>query len=314
MLNRRIIRIKVFKEVFANTGRIDRKMDAIRKEYLDSCRKTRDLYYFMMNFAPMLKAVADERINAGLAKFNPSDTDLNPNRKFSENRVFALLSGDRNFSDYCARERLGWADNDILVRKIYNSVVESDYYREYMASGESSLEEDCRLIQRIYVEEFEDCEMLEELLERMSVMWMDDLGYVLNIIVGVLDDVASTGRFNHPVELFPSEAARDYGLKLLQRTLLDYERLAGEVAGNVTNWDKDRIVSTDLALIVQGLAEAEAFDDIPVKVTINEYVEISKYYSTAKSRVFVNGLLDRMIQARLASGQIVKSGRGLQDR
>ena len=181
-----------------------------------------------------------------------------------------------------------------------------------MNSEESSFAQDCQLFKRIFEEEFEDNEMLEKILEEKSIYWTDDLSYVLNLIIWALDNISKTRKFNYP-DLFIKEDDEDYAVRLLRAAILNYDDYMKLITENLANWDSDRLVSTDADLIVLGLAEAVTFPEIPLKVTINEYVEISKYYSTPNSRIFVNGLLDKLIQQKLKSGEIVKTGRGLQD-
>ncbi len=319
MLNRRILRVKAFKVLYGNVYSGAGSIVAAEKELLLSCEKCRDLYLFMLNLARALKAAEGESIAKRKNKFFPTEEDLNPNMKFFENAVPGILAANADFVKQCEKKKLLWNEHDAFVRHLLKAVYSREYFQKYMENGERSLADDCALFVKIYENELEDNEELEQIIDDMSIYWMDDLGYVLNYIVKTLKTVKKDGVFTIPA-LFQSdmeekgadvEDDRKYVIKLLDYAMANYDRLFRQITESTKNWDSDRLVSTDAALIVLGLSEAIAFPSIPVKVTINEYVEISKYYSTANSRVFVNGLLDRQIQKGLEDGTIVKSGKGL---
>jgi N utilization substance protein B len=312
MLNRRLLRIKAFKVLFSTRQDGAAALEPARKELLRSCEKTVDLYYFLLNVCGSLKQVAYDKIEAARNKFHPSEAERNPNMKFVNNRFFAALEKNDEFQKYCSRNGLLWGEYDIFIKKLLASVTASDYYREYMDSPEDSFKADCMLARRIFEEEFEDNESLCPILEELSLYWIDDVNYVLNNILYSIDGMIEGKPLILP-DVFIKDEDRDFVLKLLEVSLLHYDEYFQLVCESLDNWDSDRLVSTDATLIVMGIAEAVAFDNIPAKVTINEYVEISKYYSTVNSRVFVNGLLDKIIQAKIASGEIVKTGRGLLD-
>ncbi len=310
MLNRRLIRIKVFKVLYAAEASQQTSLPAAQKELLLACGKTLDLYYFLLNLAPALKKVAAEKIEIGKNKFNPSESELTASTRFVDNRFIAMLENDEAFTGLCRKKGFGWGEYDVFVKKLYSSVVASYYYQEYMADPESSLEKDCAFLARIFEEELEDNEMLWDILEETSVYWADDLGYVLGVIIRDLDAAAKAAAL--PVhEVFLKDDDRSFALDLLGASMLHYDKYLETVRESTPNWDPDRIVRVDATLVVMGIAEAVAFPSIPVKVTINEYVEISKYYSTPNSNVFVNGLLDVIIHKMMDGGEIVKQGRGL---
>ena len=312
MLNRRLIRIKAFKSLFAFENSGAENPDIAVKEMLKSCEKTRELYYFLLNITGSLVDVAKDRIEVGLHKFHPTEEESNPNLKFVNNRFTAMVEDDPEFGRFCQKNGLQWREYDVFLKKVYASVVASDYYAEYMNSGNDSFEEDCNLWKHIYEAEFEDNEMLEQILEDMSVYWVDDIAFVLNAIIRGIEESRRTHSVTK-VDVFQKDDDHIYAQRLLEESIAGYEEYCSLISENLSNWDADRLVSTDIALIVMGLAEAVSFSSIPVKVTINEYVEISKFYSTPNSRVFVNGILDKLIQAKLAAGEITKVGRGLED-
>lgn len=318
MLNRRILRIKAFKVLYSNAIAENMSLAQAQSQLDVACEATRDLYIYMLGIVSPLTKIARERIESAKTKFNPTEEELNPNVKFAENALAKQLDADVDFQKILSKKKLSWDQYDIFLKKVMNSIASKDYFAEYMASETSSLKEDCRLFTRIFEEEFVDSEDLERILEDKSIYWNDDLAYALTWCCKTL----KTFEKGEPWKLLPLyqselfsgpevESDKAFVRKLLQSAFAGYDRYFSMISESVTGWEKERLFSTDVALIVMGLAEASSFPTIPVKVTINEYVEISKFYGTQKSRSFVNGLLDRLIQSMVNDGKIVKEGKGL---
>ena len=318
MLNRRILRIKAFKVLYSSVLSGNMSLAQAESQLDVACEAARDLYIYMLGIVSPLTKIARERIEAAKSKFNPTEEERNPNMKFADNALARLLDEDVDFQKLFNKKKYSWSEYDLLLKKIMTSVTTKDYYAEYMASEGTSLKEDCRLFTRIFEEEFVDSEELEQILEEKSLYWNDDLAYSLTWCCNTFKSLAKGERWSLP-PLYQSELLKGDGVesdklfvrKLLQAAFADYEKYSAMVAESVAGWEKDRLFSTDVILIVMGLAEAATFQTIPVKVTINEYVEISKFFGTQKSRSFVNGLLDRLIQQMIDDGRIVKTGKGL---
>ena len=318
MLNRRILRIKAFKVLYSNAIAENMSLAQAQSQLDVACEATRDLYIYMLGIVSPLTKIAKDRIESARSKFNPTDEELNPNMKFADNALAKLLDADVDFQKILSKKKLSWDQYDIFLKKVMNSIASKEYYAEYMASPTSSLKEDCRLFTRIFEEEFVDSEDLERILEDKSLYWNDDLAYALTWCCKTLKSFEKGEAW----KLFPlyqselmegSEVESDKAFvrKLLQAAFAGYDRYFSMISESVAGWEKERLFSTDVALIVMGLAEAATFPTIPIKVTINEYVEISKFYGTQKSRSFVNGLLDRLVQSMVNDGKIVKEGKGL---
>lgn len=318
MLNRRILRIKAFKVLYSNAIAENMSLAQAQSQLDVACEATRDLYIYMLGIVSPLTKIAKDRIESARSKFNPTDEELNPNMKFADNALAKLLDADVDFQKIISKKKLSWDQYDIFLKKVMNSIASKEYFAEYMASPTSSLKEDCHLFTRIFEEEFVDSEDLERILEDKSLYWNDDLAYALTWCCKTLKSFEKGEAW----KLFPlyqselmegSEVESDKAFvrKLLQAAFAGYDRYFSMISESVTGWEKERLFSTDVALIVMGLAEAASFPTIPVKVTINEYVEISKFYGTQKSRSFVNGLLDRLVQSMVNDGKIVKEGKGL---
>ena len=318
MLNRRILRIKAFKVLYSSVLAENMSISEAETQLELSCEATRDLYIYMLGIVSPLTKIAQDRIEAAKAKFNPTEEERNPNMKFADNALAKLLDADVDFQKVYKKKKFEWAQYDLFLKKVMTSVAYKDYYAEYMASDKRSLAEDCKLFTRIFEEEFVDSEELEKILEDKSIYWNDDLAYSLTWCCKTLKNLAK-GESWSLIPLYQSEMLSGEGVesdkffvkKLLKSSFAGYERYSAMVAESVSGWEKERLFSTDVVLIVMGLAEAASFPTIPVKVTMNEYVEISKFYGTPKSRSFVNGLLDKLMQQLANEGQIQKEGKGL---
>ena len=318
MLNRRILRIKAFKVLYSSVLSGNVSLAQAEQQLESSCEATRDLYVYMLGIVSPLTQIAKERLEAAKAKFNPTEEEKNPNMKFVENQLAVLLDKDVDFQKLFNKKKFSWGQYDLFLKKVLSSVMEKDYYKEYMASSERSLAEDCKLFIKIYEEEFVDSEELEKILEDKSLYWNDDLAYSLTWCCKSLKSFAK-GESWSLIPLYQSEMLKGADVesdkafvrKLLQSAFAGYEKYTAMVAESVTGWEKERLFSTDVVLIAMGLAEVATFPTIPVKVTMNEYVEISKFYGTPKSRSFVNGLLDSLIQKLVNDGQVSKEGKGL---
>lgn len=318
MLNRRILRIKAFKVLYGSVLAGDMSLSEAQKQFELSCEATRDLYLYMLSIVSPLTKVARERIEAVQRKINKTEEELNPNTKFADNALAKLLDEDVDFMKMVSKKKLSWDQYDLLLKKVMTSVASKDYFAQYMASEERSLKEDCKLFTRIFEEEFVDSEELEMILEEKSLHWNDDLAYALTWCCRTFKSLAD-GESWALLPLYQSEMMKGEGVesdkyfvfKLLQHSFAGYEKYSAMIADSVSGWEKERLFSTDVILICMGLAEAVNFPTIPVKVTINEYVELAKFYGTPKSRSFVNGLLDRLVQKMVNEGLIVKEGKGL---
>lgn len=299
MLNRRILRIKAFKELFAIEMQPDKSLAAARRELDVALESTRDLYLFMLASVSPLTRVAQERFELLKKKINKTEEEKNPNLKFAENSLAPFFDGDPDFQKIIKKKKLDWGPYDLIIRKIYSSVLSKDYFRAYLEAPDRSIAQDCALFIRIFEDEFVGREDLEVALEDLSIYWNDDLPYSLTYCCRTLREIAAGARWTLPF-LYNSEGKTDmdsdseFVHKLLREAYANYGKYVEIISASVPNWDNDRLVGTDIALIVTALAEIASFPEIPLKISMNEYVEISKYFGTPKSSVFVNGILDAL--------------------
>ena len=303
MLNRRILRIKAFKAIYSRTENPAMTVKEGEAQLEFSCEATRDLYLFLMALPQALTGEALARIEAARGKFNPSEEELNPNMKFAENLIATLLGEDPDIQKIIQKKKFSWEQYDVLLRHLYDTLRTRDYYTVYMASEGRSLSEDAELWANIYASELEDNAELEEILEDLGIWWNDDLAYALNWCCRSMDSLGKGERWSLP-PLYMSdlsdktESDKSFITKVLRAAFAHFDEYVNQIAAITPKWDRSRICSTDLALIVAGLAENAAFPQMGSGIIINEYVEISKFYSTPESRAFVNGILDRLINKK----------------
>ncbi len=315
MLNRRILRIKAFKVAYGAALRGNFSTADAEAELKESCGATRDLFVFMSGIVTPLTSAARERIESLRSKFNPTEEERNPNMKFCDNRLAQILADDEDLNRQFRHRHFSWDQYDIFLRKVLDSVYSKKYFHDYMDSGESSLEEDCRLFIRIFEEEFVDVPELEQILEDMSLYWNDDLAYSLTFCCRTFEDISKGGHWTLPCLYMSQMKGASAGMeddqafvnRLLRLTLVNYDKYSQMVYDSAKGWDADRLFLPDVVLVVMGLAEILDFPTIPIRVSMNEYVEISKFYGTPKSRVFVNGILDRIVKNLKEEGKIVKN-------
>lgn len=320
MLNRRILRIKVFKALYAAVQTWDSSspasLESAKADFRQSLEATRKLYLFMLGIVQPLTTLAASRLEAAKGKAHLTEEDLYPNTKFADNALSVYLSENKDFQKAFSAEKFSWQQYDLVLKKVLNSVMEKDWYRRYMTQPGTSLKEDCKLFKHIFEEEFVGLPELEDLLEEMNIWWNDDLAYALTWCCNAFSDIAAGKDWQLP-PLYQSELLSRNGKsdvdddkrfsdKLLEYAFCHYRDYSDRAASLASGWEKDRLVQTDICLIVCALSECVHFADIPLRVSMNEYVEISKFYGSPKSSIFVNGIIDKLVRQMQESGEIVK--------
>ncbi|MCL1974022.1 MAG: transcription antitermination factor NusB [Bacteroidetes bacterium] len=312
MINRRLIRIKVFKLLFSRIHADERTLTGAGEELLRSFDKTMELYYLLLALPVSLKKYGIAKMEAGLKKFHPTPQEAHPNRRFVENKVVDILEADKAVWKPERKKSLPWSDHSTFLRKLYDDLNTRPWFIAYMELEQPLFKDDLALIHAFYQNELEDNEALNELLEDQNLYWADELAYLLGVILKTLGTIRAEEPWPHP-QMFKQEEDKNYALRLLELSLLHYDEYVELLNRFALHWDLERMATTDVCLIVLGIAEVLHFPSIPVKVTINEVVEVAKYYSTPNSKIFVNGVLDKIVQHLKEEGRIVKEGRGLVD-
>ena len=311
MLSRRVLRTKVVKAVYAHTQCEDITIAASEKNLVLSINRAYDLYFHLLALVPEIAEYAAERIRIGENKKLPTYDDLHPNRKFVENKVVVRLAQDEALQVELSNRKLSWKNHRDLIVALYNALIRQPFYQKYMQSEERSFRQDAQLVSDIYMTMLEEFEPLESALEEQSVLWNDDLGFLLTMVSRTILSMRESHEEIKFLPQFKSDEDLDYAKSLLRNAVAGYERVSLLIDGTMNNWDIERVALMDKIILVTAVIEAENFPSIPVRVTMNEYIDIAKCYSTESSGGFINGVLDRIITQLTAEGKIVKSGKGL---
>lgn len=311
MLSRRLLRIKVLKALFAHLKSDADNLIASEKGLIASVDKAYDLYFQLLTLSAELVHYAAERQEIAKQKKLPTFEDLHPNTKFIDNCVIRTIANTDAVNDYVASHKLGWAQYPELIRTIYNQLAESEYFRTYMARDERNFTEDRALVDYLFTTLLADCPALDEVLEEQSIMWADDLPFVLMMIQRTISNMRISHTELRVAEKYKSEEDPAFLKTLFEKSLVNYNDYQRQIERFTANWDIERIVFMDNLIIGIAMAELISFPSIPVKVTMDEWIEIAKYYSTPGSSTFINGVLDKIVVALTEEGKIQKSGRGL---
>lgn len=311
MLSRRLLRIKVLKALFAHLKSDADNLIASEKGLIASVDKAYDLYFQLLTLPAELVHYAAERQEIAKQKKLPTFEDLHPNTKFIDNCVIRTIANTDAVNDYVASHKLGWAQYPELIRTIYNQLAESEYFRTYMARDERNFTEDRALVDYLFTTLLTDCPALDEVLEEQSIMWADDLPFVLMMIQRTISNMRISHTELRVAEKYKSEEDPAFLKTLFEKSLVNYNDYQRQIERFTANWDIERIVFMDNLIIGIAMAELISFPSIPVKVTMDEWIEIAKYYSTPGSSTFINGVLDKIVVALTEEGKIQKSGRGL---
>ncbi|WP_418991202.1 transcription antitermination protein NusB [Alistipes sp.] len=310
MLSRRLLRIKVVKALFAHLKSGADNLITSEKTLMASVDKAYDLYFQILILPVELARYAEQRQEMARQKKLPTFEDLNPNRKFVDNAVIRIIANSDSVNDCVAAKKLGWARYPELIRTLYAQLAESDYFRDYMQREERSLDDDRKLLETFF-KELQNCEPLDEVLEEMSILWSDDLPYIVMMILRTLSNLRPSHTELRVSSKFKSDEDPEFVRTLFEKSLVNYAAYQEYIEKFTANWDVERIVFMDNLIIGTAMAELTSFPSIPVKVTLDEWIEISKYYSTPGSSTFINGVLDKIVESLTEEGRIEKSGRGL---
>lgn len=310
MLSRRLLRIKVIKALFAHLKSGSDNMMASEKTLMASVDKAYDLYFQMLILPVELAEYARQRQELNKRKKLPTFEDLNPNTKFVDNAVIRLIANSDSVNDVVAARKLGWSQQPDLIRTLYAQLTESTYYKEYMQREERSFDDDKRLLEAFF-QDVQNCDALDEALQEMSIMWCDDLAYIVMMVLRTLSNLRASHTELKVARKFKSDEDPEFVRTLFEKSLVNYDANLAYIEKFTANWDVERIVFMDHLILGTAITELTSFPSIPVKVTLDEFIEISKYYSTPGSSVFINGVLDKVVASLTDEGRIRKSGLGL---
>lgn len=313
MLNRRHIRVKVMQTIYAFNGSESDDLKKDEKFLLFSIENMYRLYLLIISLLIEVQKRAVQDLEKKQKKHLATSEDKNPNRKFVNNQVFKLLSQNELLEAQLKNNKsINWELDSEYVDIIFKSILKSDIYEDYMQTKTSDFKEDKDFFVDIFKEVIAPNEKLYDYIEDKNLTWLDDLPTVNTTILKLLRKLKSKTEDTHfAPKLYKDIDDKQFAIDLLKKTILNTTTINTEISNKTTNWDADRIASLDYILLQMSICEIQQFPSIPVKVTINEYLEIAKEYSTPKSSIFINGILDKLVKEYKAEGGLNKVGRGL---
>lgn len=312
MLTRRHIRVKVMQSMYAFTKSANDNLIAEQKFLQKSMGEMYDLFLLNLDLLVQVKNKAQDYLEKSQKKHLATNEDKNPNLKFIQNKLIYKIEHSENLSELLDDKKLtNWQQDDEYVNIIWEEVKQSETYKDYLTSDLSSFQEDKEFIITIFKEIIAPNDKLYDYLEDKKLTWLDDLPIVNTSILKFLKKEKEANLEVKVPKLFKNREDEEFAIELFRKTLLNQEAYVEDIQEKTPNWDKDRIAGVDSILLKMAICEFMKFPSIPVKVTINEYLEIAKEYSTPKSSVFINGILDKLSKEYKSSEKINKIGRGL---
>jgi N utilization substance protein B len=317
MLSRRQLRVKVLQALYAFFQSDNDRIDVGEKQLFISIDKIYELCFWQLSI--LIEVVEFAKIRTAEAKLKhfPTTEDLNPNTKFIENRFIQKLAKNKIFQKKCENLKINWNDEKELIRKIYLHVKESKEYAEYMSLETSSFIGDREFIIQIFKKQISKFDSLKNYYEDLSIYWTDDYHTATSLVIKIInvftDDTDEYLLLPRIIKTSGDDVDEDrqFTKYLFRKTILKSKEYNQIITDRAVNWEFERIASMDILILKMALVELFEFYSIPVKVTMNEYIELAKYFSTPKSSTFVNGILDKLITEFTAEDRIKKSGRGL---
>jgi N utilization substance protein B len=310
MISRRLLRVKALQILYAYRASESDSLQKTEKELMFSIEKSYDLYHLILLLLVDIMNYAVQRTDIARSKYFPTDEEANPNTRFLDNRIIARICNGRRFSQYLETRKISWSNEEELIKSLYRNMLEWDVYQDYMNNPVDSFHEDKNFISRMIVELILPNEYLQQVLEEQSIYWNDDLEFIGSMVIKTLSRWKENAEMPF-LSMFSNDDDRLYVVELFRKTVLhadEYEELIKKFS---ENWDYERLAMMDIIIMQMAISEAINFPSIPAKVTLNEYIEISKFYSTEKSSYFINGILDKIFALLRADEKIKKTGRGL---
>ena len=313
MLNRRLLRIKVLQIVYAHTFSNEKPIFETEKEILFSVGKSHELY--LLIFELLLDIAHQAKLKAELIE-NREVTDRSDAVKYNrlaENALIKMIDSNREFKRKIQNSGQTWNDNIVLVKDYLSQIIESSFFAKYL-EGTNSFAEDKKLVLTIISDIIPLNESLFNYLEDKSIYWNDDVDFILEMVYKTTKNIEENKADSFDIlSVFSNASDKEFLLQLLRKCITDFNKYSEIIEKNLENWKLDRVADIDLLLIKMAIIEAVEFNSIPLKVTLNEYIEIAKFYSTENSGTFINGIIDRIYKQLVEEKVIVKTGRGLID-
>ncbi len=307
MINRELIRIKLVQVLYSYLQKGTHNPDVAEKELLLSLDKAYDLYNYLLMLLVEVSRMSVRMLEVYEKRSKKLKDGIKWSHRFVDNRFIIQLESNRQLRDYCSEHDLSWADHEAFVRDLYNKVEASDFYKDYMASETTSYEMDREVWRLIYRHLIVGNEELSDLLEDTNIYWNDDKTIVDTFVLKTINRFTENTTSTFPLmPEYKSDADLDFAKKLLYRAIVGQEHYGELISGTTRKWDFKRIALMDRVILQLGLAEITTFPSIPLSVSINEYVDIAKMYSTPKSDKYINATLDTIAKRLIEEGKLTK--------
>lgn len=295
---------------YAHYQKGETSIQQTEKELFHSIAKSHELYHAFLLLMLELKTFAEKRIDLRKQKKRPSEEDLNPNLRFVENALLVQLADNKQLLDYNAKSGNPWVNNPEVVKGVFDLVTNSQLYLDYMETEAGDYDVDVRFVSKLVEKVIATYDGLYSLFEEQSVYWNDEIEFVISMVVKTIKGFTQEkGAFEQLLPAFKDEEDEEFVQTLLRKTLVNHNDHMNLIKKFTKNWDYDRVANIDIVLMQIAITEIMEFKNIPVNVTLNEYIEIAKYYSTNKSGTFINGVLDKIVEHLIAEKVINKPGK-----
>jgi transcription antitermination protein NusB len=318
MISRRVLRIKVMQALYAFFQNNNERVDLAEKNLLKNIRAIYDLYIHQLSFLIEIVDFARESIEIQRNKFIPSEAEKNPNTRFVDNSILQRIEKNPDYINKRDNLKINWADQRDMIRRVFLAIKETVAYQEYMNAPKNNADADQKILETIVDNFLADNDELQQYFESLNIFWADDFDIGCFMVIKTLKYInTSSNEFVFLPKLFGSANDDDekeelkFISDLFCKTIIHQDEFDDMIEGKVDNWEIDRIAMMDSLLLKMAVCEFLEFPTIPTKVTINEYIEISKMYSTPKSKIFINGILDKLLFDLKEKKKINKKGRGL---
>ena len=296
MINRVLIRLKVIQVIYAYYQNGGKNLEAAEKELFYSLSKAYDLYNYLLLLMIEVTQFADRRIDNRRHKLRPTYEDLNPNTRFIDNAFMAQLMQNTQLEEFRANQKRTWDDEGDFVKHLFEKIEQTKAYQEYMAKEALTYEDDRELWRKLYRSTIAQNETIDEILEEQSLYWNDDKAIVDTFVLKTIKHFEpEKGAEQELLPEYKSDDDKEFARKLLHNAINNAEAYRNLMEQNAKNWNMERLAFMDILIMQVALAEILSFPTIPTTVSLNEYVEVAKMYSTPKSGSFVNGMLDTIV-------------------
>jgi N utilization substance protein B len=307
MINRALLRIKIVQILYSYYKSDGKSLPIAEKELFHSIEKTYDLYYHLLQLSVEITRYAAERIETKRNRLRPSPEDLNPNTRFINNSFVAQLSNNIQFNEYLKAHKLSWVNDAEIIKVLFDEITAADIYMEYMTAPTVDYAADKDIWRKIFKKIILQSEELDDSIQDQNIYWTDDIELVVSFIIKTIKRFdASKGAEQELLPMFKDEEDAEFARKLIRGVLTNGPKFREMIDANTKNWELDRIAFMDIVIMEVALAELIDFPTIPINVTLNEYIEIAKAYSTDKSGTFINGVLDNIVGQLKKENKLIK--------